>query len=321
MQGNSSVIIGDMENFAAALKTMGHVDRLRILALLARGELTITELVQILGLSQPRVTQYIKSLESVEIIERLREGSWVFSRLKRGNPALTKLVETTLQTLPQNEALLLSDMRRLNEVRDARSRVADAFFARVAQNSDQLGDEYLPQERIEDALLKISGDGPFDFMIDMGTGTGRMLELFSGRITRGAGIDSNPDMLKVARHKLAPDQFGHISVQQGDLHATPFRENTADLVTLHQVLHYLDDPREAIYEASRLLTRDGQLLIVDFEAHTEDHFREDYAHRRLGFTDLDITEWAKWADLQIKIETKLSNNNNPAIKIWKAVKP
>ena len=321
MQGNSSVIIGDMENFAAALKTMGHVDRLRILALLSRGELTITELVQILGLSQPRVTQYIKSLESVEIIERLREGSWVFSRLKRGNPALTKLVETTLQTLPQNEALLLSDMRRLHEVRDARSRVADAFFARVAQNSGQLGDEYLPQERIEDALLKISGDGPFDFMIDMGTGTGRMLELFSGRITRGAGIDSNPDMLKVARHKLAPDQFGHISVQQGDLHATPFRENTADLVTLHQVLHYLDDPREAIYEASRLLSRDGQLLIVDFEAHTEDHFREDYAHRRLGFTDQDITEWAKWADLQIKTETKLSNYNNPAIKIWKAVKP
>ncbi len=320
MQGISSVVISDMEKFAAALKTLGHVDRLRILALLARGELTITELVQILGLSQPRVTQYIKSLESVEIIERLREGSWVFSRLKRGNPALTKLVETTLETLPQNEALLLSDMRRLHEVRDARSRVADAFFARVAQNSDQLGDEYLPQERIENALLKISGDGPFNFMIDMGTGTGRMLELFAGRIKRGAGIDSNPDMLKVARHKLAPDQFGHISVQQGDLHATPFREKSADLVTLHQVLHYLDDPREAIYEASRLLSEDGQLLIIDFEAHTEDHFREDYAHRRLGFTDQDMEEWTKWAKLQVKTETKLSNKASPAVKIWKAVR-
>jgi ArsR family transcriptional regulator len=310
-----------MENFAAALKTLGHVDRLRILALLSRGELTITELVQILGLSQPRVTQYIKSLEAVDIVERLREGSWVFSRLKRGNPTLSKLVETILQSLPENEALLRSDMRRLNEVRDARSKIADAFFARVAQNSDQLGDEYLPQERIEKALLKISGDGPFEFMIDMGTGTGRMLELFSNRIKRGAGIDSNPEMLKVARHKLAPDEFAHISVQQGDLHTTPFREKTADLVTLHQVLHYLDEPREAIIEASRLLAPEGQLLIIDFEAHTEDHFREDYAHRRLGFSDQDLMEWARSANLSLETETKLSNKDNPAIKIWKGVKP
>lgn len=309
-----------MEKFAAALKTLGHIDRLRIIALLARGELTITELVQILGLSQPRVTQYIKSLEAVDIIERLREGSWVFSRLKRGNPALTQLVETVLQSMPTNEALLLSDMRRLNEVREARSQVADAFFAKVARDAGQLGDEYLPQERIEDALMSLAGDRKFNFMIDMGTGTGRMLELFSDHIKRGAGIDSNPDMLKVARHKLAPDQFGHISVQQGDLHTTPFREKTADLVTLHQVLHYLDDPREAILEASRLMSDTGQLLIIDFEAHTEDHFREDYAHRRLGFTDEDMMEWAELANLRLKTESKLSNNDNPAIKIWKAVK-
>lgn len=310
-----------MESFAAALKTLGHVDRLRILALLSRGELTITELVQILGLSQPRVTQYIKSLEAVEIVERLREGSWVFSRLKRGNPSLSKLVETTLQTLPENEAVLRSDRRRLNEVRDARSRIADEFFARVAKDSGQLGNEYLPQERIEEALLDISGNGPFDFMIDMGTGTGRMLELFADRIKRGAGIDSNPEMLKVARHKLAPDEFAHISVQQGDLHTTPFREKTADLVTLHQVLHYLDEPREAIFEASRLLAPGGQLLIIDFEAHTQDHFRENYAHRRLGFSDQDMLEWARGAKLKIKSEIKLSNKINPAIKIWKAIKP
>jgi len=309
-----------MEKFAAALKTLGHIDRLRIIALLAHGELTMTELVHILGLSQPRVTQYIKSLESVEIVERLREGSWVFSRLKRGNPALSKLVETTLQTMPENEALLNSDMRRLKEVREARSRVANAFFARVAQNSGQLGDEYLPQARIEEALLKIAGNRSYEFMIDMGTGTGRMLELFADRIKRGAGIDSNPDMLKVARHKLASDAFAHISVQQGDLHATPFREKAADLVTLHQVLHYLDDPREAIFEASRLLTQNGQLLIIDFEAHTEDHYRDDYAHRRLGFSDQDMIEWAGLAKLQLKTEITLSNNNNPAVKIWTAVK-
>jgi len=306
-----------MEKHALALKALGHTERLRILALLSRGELTVSELVQILGLSQPRVTQYIKSLETAGIIERLKEGSWVFSRIQRGNEALSALVATTLATLPQNDPTLLSDLRRLDLVRAERSKAATAFFANVANDRGQLGNEYLPQTDIEARIKDAVGPGPFDFMVDLGTGTGRMLEVFAEVVKRGTGIDNNTDMLKVARHKLAENNRGHISVRQGDLRSTPLESGSADLVTLHQVLHYLDDPQAAIFEAARLLRDDGHLLIVDFEDHTEESFRERYAHRRLGFSDSDITAWLGQCGLSFSsVDIVASHTDGPKVKIW-----
>jgi ArsR family transcriptional regulator len=309
-----------MEKYASILKALGHTDRLRIIVLLSKGELTVTELVSILELSQPRITQYIKSLEAVDIIERLREGSWVFSRLKRGQKHVDAIISTVLAAIDDDDPLFCADVKRLNAVRELRSRAADAFFAAVANDNGQLGNEYLPQEMIETVLLKSVANKTYERMIDMGTGTGRMLELFSKHIKTGAGVDMNPDMLKVARHKLASDDFSHISVQQGDLLQIPFRDQSADLVTLHQVLHYLDDPREAILEASRLLKKGGDLIIVDFETHNEDRFRDDYAHRRLGFSNEDMQEWASSAALDLSVEERVTNANSPAVIIWKARK-
>lgn len=306
-----------MERHALALKTLGHPERLRILALLSRGELTVSELVQILNLSQPRVTQYIKSLETAGIIERLKEGSWVFSRIKRGNAAISALVATTLATLPPHDPILEADLRRLEDVRAERSIAADAFFANVANDSGTLGDEYIPKANIESMLRKMAGKGPFDYMIDLGTGTGRMLEVFADRVTRGSGIDNNVHMLKVARHKLAENNFNHIRVRHGDLNSTPLESGLADLVTLHQVLHYLDDPQSAIIEAARLLMPHGILLIADFEAHNQDEFRSDYAHRRLGFDDKDIDNWLSSAGLKLsRVETIKTHSSRPNVKIW-----
>lgn len=309
-----------MERYANILKTLGHTDRLRIIAILDRGELTVTELVQTLELSQPRITQYISSLEAADIVERLREGSWVFSRLKRSNTHIHELIQTVLRKMPEDDADLVADSKRLEAVREARSQIADKFFAKVAQDDRQLGHEYLPQKNIENALLKSVAGLNFKFMIDMGTGTGRMLELFASQVQKGAGIDMNPDMLKVARYKLADEQFGHISLQQSDLHSTPFREGSADLVTLHQVLHYLDDPREAIKESARLMAQDAILLIVDFETHNVEEFRNNYAHRRLGFSDTDIQEWLESVGLKLQTTLRVEHKESPSVIIWKAQK-
>jgi len=304
-----------MEKHVLALKTLGHTERLRILALLSHGELTVSELVQILRLSQPRVTQYIISLETAGIIERLKEGSWVFSRIRRGNEAISALVATTLATLPQNDAVMRNDRRRLEDVRAERSKAAEAFFANVANDRSQLGDEYLPQADIEAKMRELLGEGPFDYMVDLGTGTGRMLEVFSDRILRGSGIDNNSQMLKVARAKLASKE--HIAVRQGDLQAAPLEDGIADLVSLHQVLHYLEDPEEAIVEAARILSPVGQLLIVDYEDHDRDDFRTEYAHRRLGFTDDDIRGWLSSAGLSLThVETIPTRDNRPDVRIW-----
>jgi len=304
-----------MEQHVLALKTLGHAERLRILALLSHGELTVSELVQILQLSQPRVTQYIISLETAGIIERLKEGSWVFSRIRRGNEAISALVATTLATLPQNDPIMRADISRLEDVRAERSKAAEAFFANVANDRSQLGDEYLPQADIETKMRELLGEGPFDYMVDLGTGTGRMLEVFSDRILRGSGIDNNSQMLKVARSKLAARE--HIAVRQGDLHAAPLEDGVADVVSLHQVLHYLEDPEVAILEAARLLKPVGQLLIVDYEDHDRDEFRTDYAHRRMGFSNDDIRSWLSSAGLSLKhVETIPTRDNLPDVRIW-----
>lgn len=306
-----------MENQARILKLLGHTDRLRILALLRRGELTVSELVSVLQLSQPRVTQYVRSLEDALIVDRLREGSWVFSRL-RPHP----MVHAILDHLPQDDPALRDDRARLEMVRADRAAKAERFFADVANDRGRLSHEFLPQSRVEDAIQRQLGPRQFDFMVDLGTGSGRMLALLANRVRGGVGIDLSPDMLRVARYTLGAEQFGHVSVQQSDLCDTPLADGVADLVTLHQVLHHLDRPIDALTEATRLLRPGGVLLIIDFDEHEREEFRERYAHRRLGFapeeikgqlTDLPFT------DLDCE-RVSAAEDGHPDLIIWHAVR-
>ena len=311
-----------MDAIATYLKTLGHPDRLRILALLKQGELTVSELVQILGLSQPRITQYIKSLEQAGIVERMKEGSWVFSRLKRGPEAEVPILTATLASLTGDNAQLSADRVRLEEVRSDRSRQAEAFFASVANDQDQLGHEYLPQADIEAALINLVSGLKFTRMVDLGTGTGRMLKLFAPYIHSGVGIDDSVEMLRVARHTLSDDAYAHISVQQADLQDAPLKDGASDLVTLHQVLHFLDDPANAVAEAARLLGEGGHMLITDFTTHDLEHYRDDYAHRRLGFSDPDMAQILDQADFELVQSQALPacDPNTPEVKIWHAQK-
>lgn len=306
-----------MEQLATALKLLGHPVRLRILALLSRGELTVSELVQILELSQPRITQYMRALHDADIIERFKEGSWVFSRLRTVDPAINAIVKAVLNQLPNSDGILQSDLRRLSEVRAKRARLVDAFFANVAKDGGQLGDEYLPQRDAEAAMRAIIGPSHIDTMIDLGTGTGRMLKIFAEQIGEGFGIDNSPNMLKIARHNLSGQDFAHIRIQQGDLRNTQLNAGSFSLATLHQVLHYLADPAEAVLEAARLLRPGGRLLVTDFAPHNQEEFRERYAHRRLGFGDAELKQWFDAAALRIEAaKTVKSLNGQPNICLW-----
>ena len=310
-----------MEDFARILKLLGHPDRLRILALLSQEELTVSELVSVLQLSQPRVTQYVRSLEAADILERLREGSWVFSRLKPASESdIADLVAGLIARLPEDDPDLLADRERLEQVRRDRSSRAEQFFADVANNRGRLSHEFLPQSQVEAAILTQLGDQLFEFMVDLGTGSGRMLALLADRVTRGVGVDLSSDMLKVARYTLSDERFAHLSVQQSDLKNTPLAENVADLVTLHQVLHHMDRPAAALKEAARLLTPGGTLLIIDFEEHDREEFRTEFAHRRLGFAEGEVVDLMTRHGFEGSQVTRVAgcDQTHPDLLIWQA---
>ncbi|ABS64009.1 Methyltransferase type 11 [Parvibaculum lavamentivorans DS-1] len=288
-----------MEQLLAGLRAAGEPTRLRLLALLARGELTVTELTQILRQSQPRVSRHLKLLCEAALLERFREGSWVFYRLAGSGP-VAELAEVLSDLIPQEDIVIARDMERLEAVRAARAEKAAAYFRANAEEWSRIRSLYVPEDKVEQTMLEFGARDDIGLIADLGTGTGRMLELFGPKAKSGVGIDLSPEMLALARTQLAQAPLQNCSIRQGDLYDLPMQDETADLVTLHMVLHYLDDPAASIAEAVRILKPGGRLLIADFAPHELDYLRETHAHRRLGFGEDEVKEWLADAGLQIR---------------------
>ncbi len=269
-----------------ALEALGEPTRLRLAALLSEAELTVTELTTILGQSQPRISRHLKLLVDANLVERHREGAWAFFSLLETGPV--RLVRAALAALDAEDPILVADRTRLDEVRQERTRTADGYFARHAGDWDRLRALHAPDSLVEAALLEAVGDGPFRAVLDLGTGTGRMLTLLAGRAERAVGIDANAAMLSVARANIERAGLRNVQVRQGDLYALPIERDGYDVVILHQVLHYLDDPSRAIREAARALRPGGRLFVVDFAPHDLEFLRAEHAHRRLGFARDEI---------------------------------
>lgn len=295
-----------METVLSALRAAAEPSRLRLLAVLGQSELTVSELTQVLAQSQPRVSRHLKLLAEAGLIDRIREGAWVFYRL--ADPAratepeairVAELAAVLVGFVPSDDPAFLQDLRRLEEVRARRALQAAAYFKANASDWDRLRALHLPEHDVETAMLELIGPGDFDHLVDIGTGTGRVLELVGGRVARGDGIDLSQDMLQLARAALDKAGLPHCQVRQGDLFALPFDEQSVDLITVHQVLHYLDDPASAIKEAGRILAPGGRLLIVDFAPHALEFLREEHQHRRLGFDDKEIETWAQAQGLDV----------------------
>lgn len=310
-----------MDRIVAALRAAGEPTRLRILALLSRGELTVSEIVHVLGQSQPRVSRHLKLLAEAGLIERLPEGSWVFYALAADDPHITRLVDAAVAALKRSEGPggeLARDLERLSGVKAARADAAAAYFRAVAQDWDRIRSLHLAESEVEAAMVRAAGPDPIGLMVDVGTGTGRVLELFGPRVERGVGIDLSHEMLTVARANLDRAGLSHCTARRADLYALPFANGVADLVTIHQVLHYLDDPALAVFEAARLLAPGGSLLIVDFAPHALEFLRDEHAHRRLGFADDEVAGWAEAANLSLEPAIALGATDDAAltVKIW-----
>jgi demethylmenaquinone methyltransferase/2-methoxy-6-polyprenyl-1,4-benzoquinol methylase/ArsR family transcriptional regulator len=281
-----------------ALAAAAEPTRLRLLALLAEAELTVTELVTILGQSQPRISRHLKLLSEAGLVERHREGAWAFFLAAGSGPA-GKLLSGVLAMLAPDDATRAADRGRLAEVRRLRAEQAARYFAAHAADWDKIRALHIREERVETAINDFVGRAPLDAVLDLGTGTGRMLELLAPRASRAVGVDQSPQMLALARARIEKAGLRNVQLRQGDIYAPPVEHGRYDLVVVHQVLHYLDDPARAVREAARELRPGGRLLIVDFAPHGEESLRTEHAHRRLGFAGDEIAGILEEAGLEV----------------------
>ena len=305
-----------MDHLLAALRAIAEPSRLRLVVLCARGELTVSELTQILGQSQPRVSRHLKLLCEAGLLDRFREGSWVFYRLSQSSPA-SALARQLVDACGDADPTIALDLQRLNAVKQQRADVASAYFRENAEQWHRIRSLYVDEREVEAALVEIIDAAEPRDLLDIGTGTGRMLEILAPRVDRALGIDQSREMLSVARVNLERAGLANGRVRRDDMYQLELPDASFDAVVIHQVLHYADRPAAAIAEAARVLRPRGILVLIDFAPHALEFLRDEHAHRRLGFGDAEIAEWCRAAGLDPR-SPRLLPGDPLTVVIWTA---
>ena len=310
-----------MPNALDIFRALADSTRLRIVALVRSMELSVGELAQVLGQSQPRVSRHVKILSDAGIVERRKEGSWVFVAIgERARDVVAPLC-TALDAWEGDRALARAeaDAARLAAVRADRATHAAGWFESNAGEWDAIRSLHIAEEQVEAAMAAVLGDTRVERLIDIGTGTGRMLELFAGQADHALGIDRSSEMLRLARAKLTERGLDNTELRQADLYALPLDSGTADIAILHHVLHFAQTPDAAIAEAARVLGSGGRLLIADFAPHGREELRTRDAHARLGFSDEQMLGWFEHSGLA-PMRTETLEGGELTVKLWLARK-
>lgn len=312
------------------LRALADPTRLRIMRLLASMELAVGELAQVLGQSQPRVSRHIKILCDAGLAERRREGGWVFLRTavsEAGAPdalgtALARVLVTAEAEDSAFGAQCAEDRQHLGVIRSAREATAADYFARHAAEWDELRSLHIADGPVEAALGEMLS-GQIGRLLDVGTGTGRIAELFADRAAHLTGLDKSPEMLRLARTRLQHLPAGHVTLVQGDFAQLPFPDASIDggfdTVLFHQVLHYALAPQAVLAEAARVTAPGGRIVIVDFAPHEREELRTAHAHARLGFSDAQIAALLAGAGFDPAGDRALPGHEL-IVKIWTGVR-
>lgn len=304
------------------LKALSEPTRLRLLALLRHGDLSVKDLTSLLGQSQPRLSRHLKLLSDAGWIVRFPEGAWVYYRIAEDGE-LRAVWEAVFALVGLDNDVLRDDAERLTRLKAEQGALAQAFFQEHAARWDALRADLVPDGDVEAAIVQVLGKARVDRLLDVGTGTGRMLVLLRDLYASATGVDPTHAMLQVARATLAEKAIEHAQVRHGDGMALGLPRDSQDLVTLHQVMHFFDDPRPLLAEARRVLSPSGRLLIVDFAPHSVEALRSQHRHRRLGFDGEEVGRWLEALDLRVDEPILLNNTSAKAgsalpVYIWLA---
>ncbi len=297
-----------LTDLVGVLKAAGESTRLRLLALLADGDHSVKDLTEILDQSQPRVSRHLKLLADAGLVQRHAEGAWAYYSLAPVGQG-GDLARWLIARIDPSDADRVRDRKRQAANRAAQQALATDYFAGVAESWDLLKTLHVPEAAVEAAVLSALHGRVVDTLVDLGTGTGRMLEVLAPAYRRGVGVDSSREMLAVARAHLAKAGLSHAQVRLGDIGALDPAIGPADVIVIHQVLHYFDDPGRMLAQARRLLKPGGEILIVDFAPHALEMLRTDHAHRRLGLSREQMNGWAAGAGLDVLFVREFPNDS------------
>ena len=305
-----------MTELLEIFRALADPTRMRIMHLLGTMELSVGEVAQAVAQSQPRVSRHVKILVEAGLVDRRKEGNWVF--LRTGSTPGSQHLLQLFDTLPEDghESLWLrADLARLAAIRADRLRAADDYFARHAEEWDAIRSLHVPEAQVEAAMAAILGDGDVRHLLDLGTGTGRLIQLFGPQADKVSAIDRSADMLRLARAKLPDDGSDKYDLLLGDFCDVPLGDASVDLVTAHQILHYTPVPQQVIAEGARVLAPGGRMLIVDFAPHDREELRTQDQHERLGFSDAQIEGWFAAAGLALDATESLPGGEL-TVKLW-----
>jgi ArsR family transcriptional regulator len=316
MLSEGSDRLEELETLLIALRAAAEPTRLRLLAACASSEMTVGELTEVLGQSQPRVSRHLKLMCEAGLLDRFKEGTWVFYRIAEKAPSP---VHRIVSMIPLDDPVILRDRERIEAIKSSRNQRAATYFRTNAQAWDRIRSLHIDEREVERSLLAALPNGRVRDLLDIGTGTGRLLELFGPTIERGIGIDLSHDMLTYARVNLDDGGLTNCQVRHGDMYQLALDGDSFDAVTIHQVLHYADEPGRVIREAARVLRPGGRMVIADFAPHQLEQLRIEHAHRRLGFADEEVSDWCREAGLEIEAVQTLAGDPL-TVKIWIADK-
>ncbi|MEH6757898.1 MAG: metalloregulator ArsR/SmtB family transcription factor [Parasphingorhabdus sp.] len=312
-----------MNEILTIFRALADPTRIRIMLLLLKMELAVGELAQILGQSQPRISRHIRILDETGLAERRKEGSWVF--LRPGQAAELEILRRLFRAenvISSEQAI--NDHAQLSLVRKARAEMAERYFEAHAKEWDEIRSLHLPENDVEQAMLALFKDINLGHMLDIGTGTGRMVELFGPKSEKITALDKSPEMLRLARAKILGDEADKgdqaalakkTELKLGDFNNLPIGDNRVDSVLLHQVLHYAQHPEAVLAEVSRVLRSGGTVMITDFAPHDHEELRTAHAHARLGFSDDSIKRWFTAAQIDL-VQCRTLDGGKLTVKIW-----